>query len=88
MRLARPRGVRRDGQPETVKYHLLPALPLAVYQRQHQIIKAQAEQAERQHKIIQAQAEQMAALQRRLRLIEAQLARHGPRLAAAPPATP
>jgi hypothetical protein len=58
----------KDGQPETVKYHLLPSLLLAGYRQQQ--------------KIIQAQAEQMAALQRRLSRLEAQLARLGPRFAA------
>ena len=50
-----------DGQPETVKYHLLPAFLLADVQRQH--------------KIIASQAKQMAALERRLNMLEARLAR-------------
>jgi len=60
-----------QGQPETVKYHLLPALLLAEVQRQH--------------RTIQAQAEQVAALRRDVDTLKAQLARLGPRLAAAPP---
>jgi hypothetical protein len=58
----------KDGQPETVKYHLLPAFLLAGYQQQQ--------------RIIQAQTKQVAALQRRLSRLEAQLARLGPRFAA------
>jgi hypothetical protein len=29
-----------DGQPETVKYHLLPSFLLAGYQQQHKVIQA------------------------------------------------
>lgn len=47
----------RDGQPETVKYHLLPALLLNEYQQQQ--------------KTIQSQAEMIAALERRLSRLEA-----------------
>jgi len=61
-----------QGQPETVKYHLLPALLLAEVQRQH--------------RTIQAQAEQVAALRQDVDTLKAHLARLGPRLAAAPPA--
>jgi hypothetical protein len=64
----------KGGQPETVKYHLLPALLLNEYQRQQKTIAAQAAQAERQQKTIESQAEQMAGLQRRLSAIEARLA--------------
>jgi hypothetical protein len=63
-----------DGTPETVKYHLLPALLLNEYQRQQKIIALQAEQAQQQRKTIQAQAEQMAALERRFSALEARLA--------------
>lgn len=63
-----------DGQPETVKYHLLPALLLNEYQRQQKIIALQAEQAQQQRKTIQSQAEQMAALERRFSALEARLA--------------
>jgi hypothetical protein len=49
-----------DGRPETVKYHLLPSFLLAGYQQQQ--------------RIIQAQAEQIAALERRLGMLEAQFA--------------
>jgi hypothetical protein len=57
-----------DGQPETVKYHLLPSFLLAGYRQQQ--------------KTIDAQAKLVAALQRRLSRLEAQLAKLGPRLAA------
>jgi hypothetical protein len=57
----------KDGQPETVKYHLLPALLLNEYQRQQRTIAAQDER-------IKLQAEQMAALQRRLSALETRLA--------------
>jgi hypothetical protein len=50
-----------DGRPETVKYHLLPTFVLAGYQEQQRIIAAQAER--------------LAALEERLRSIEAALAR-------------
>jgi hypothetical protein len=81
-----------DGQPETVKYHLLPSFLLAAYQRQQQTIAAQAERAEQQREIIQAQRDEMAAVQQRLRRLEALLARDGgarlPRAAASIGATP
>ena len=54
------------GQPETVKYHLLPTFLLAGYQEQQRIIAAQAE-------TIAAQAGQMAEMQARLAAIEAML---------------
>jgi len=63
------------GQPETVKYHLLPALLLNEVQRQQKIIQAQAEVDQRQQKTIQAQAEQVTALKSRLNLLEMRLAR-------------
>ena len=50
------------GQPETVKYHLLPALLLNEAQRQHNINESQTEQIQRQQKTIVSQAEQIAAL--------------------------
>jgi hypothetical protein len=50
-----------DGQPETVKYHLLPSFLLAGYQEQQ--------------KTIAAQAETIAALERRLSRLEAKQAR-------------
>jgi hypothetical protein len=57
------------GQPETVKYHELPSLLLAAFQRQQQTI--------------QAQAERIAALERRLAAIEARSSRSDRRHAAA-----
>jgi hypothetical protein len=52
-----------DGQPETVKYHLLPSFLLAAYQEQH--------------KTIRALTSLVAVQERRLRSLEAQLARLG-----------
>jgi hypothetical protein len=49
-----------DGQPETVKYHLLPSFLLAAYQRQSETIRSQAEM--------------IAALEQRLGMLEARLA--------------
>jgi hypothetical protein len=51
------------GQPETVKYHELPAFLLEAYQRDH--------------KVIAAQAEEIAALRQRVDMLAAQLARRG-----------
>ena len=73
----------RKGQPETVKYHVLPSLLLAAYQRQQQTITAQSEQAERQRQTIAAQREQIAALEQRLATIESRLAKLDRRQAAA-----
>jgi hypothetical protein len=77
----------RDGQPETVKYHLLPAFLLNEYQRQEKINLAQAELAQRQQKTIQAQAERVAALSQDVDDLKALLARLGSHLAAAQTAT-
>jgi hypothetical protein len=60
----------KDGQPETVKYHLLPSFLLAGYQQQQRIIQAQAEQAREQQSLIVAQQRQIAGLEQRLRIIE------------------
>ena len=67
-----------DGQPETVKYHLLPTFLLAGYQ-------AQVERAERHQRIIQSQAEQIAALEQRLSRLETSLVRLSTRQAATYP---
>ena len=78
----------QNGQPETVKYHLLPSFLLAGYQRQQKTIaalteearqqkRAQTERSRRQERTIEAQAEQIAALERRLSSIEAAVARAG-----------
>jgi polyhydroxyalkanoate synthesis regulator phasin len=78
----------KDGAPEAVKYHVLPALLLNEYQgqqktieRQEKTIQSQAEQiaahteqAQQQQAINQAQQEQIAALERRLISLEARLA--------------
>src|SRR5665213_2186134 len=73
------------GQPETVKYHLLPTFLLAAYrqdhkiiQQDHKVIHAQAEQIDRQREINRAEADQVAALERRLNTIETRLARQAP----------
>jgi hypothetical protein len=63
------------GQPETVKYQLLPAFLLEAYQRDHAVIRAQAEQLQQQQKINKAEAEHAAALERRLGTLEARLDR-------------
>jgi len=60
-----------EGQPETVKYHLLPSLLLAGYQRQQEIIAAQADK--------------VVALERRLGEMEAQMARFATIIAAQQP---
>ena len=57
-----------DGQPETVKYHLLPSFLLAAHQRDHRSLQAMQE-------LIAAQAQEIAALKRRLGLLEAQFDR-------------
>ena len=67
-----------EGQPETVKYHLLPSLLLAGYQRQQAVIAAQAEQ-------IAAQAAADAALRERLSDLEAQMAQFATMIAAQQP---
>jgi hypothetical protein len=61
-----------DGQPETVKYHLLPSFLLNEYQRQQ--------------KTIVAQAEQMAALRQDVDNLKTLLARLNPRRTAQPAA--
>jgi hypothetical protein len=58
-----------NGQPETVKYHLLPTFLLAAYQRQSEVVRRQGEL--------------IAALQQRLEMLEQQVARPGRRHAAA-----
>jgi hypothetical protein len=54
----------KDGQPQTVLYHVLPALLLNEVQKEHQKI-------EDQQKLIQAQQEQLKAQEERLRKLEA-----------------
>jgi hypothetical protein len=55
----------KDGQPETVAYHVLPALLLNEYQKQHRKLEAE-------HKQNQKQGEKLALLQKQ---IDAQSAR-------------
>jgi hypothetical protein len=68
-------AVFKDGQPETVKYHLLPSFLLAGYQQQQQTIAAQAQKIETQAEGIKSQAELMAAMQQRLSDLEARMGR-------------
>jgi len=56
--------VDKDGQPQTVLYHVLPALLLNEVQKEHQKI-------EDQQQLIQAQQEQLKAQEERLRKLEA-----------------
>jgi hypothetical protein len=62
-----------DGSPETVKYHLLPALLLNELQGQQRTITRQENTIKSQAEHIAAQAEQMAALERRLSSLEVRL---------------
>jgi hypothetical protein len=54
----------REGQPQTVLYHVLPAMLLNEVQKEHQRIDAQ-------EKVIQFQQEQLKAQEERLRKLEA-----------------
>ena len=54
----------KDGNPQTVLYHVLPALLLNEVQKEHQKI-------EDQEKLIQSQQEQLKAQEERLRKLEA-----------------
>ena len=54
----------KDGQPQTVLYHVLPAMLLNELQKEHQKI-------EDQEKLIQSQQEQLKAQEERLRKLEA-----------------
>jgi len=85
------------GQPETVKYHLLPALLLAGYQQQQRTIQSQSDQISSQAEVdqlqqalikeqaaeIKAQAARIAALERRFKALEAVLVQSAYREAAA-----
>jgi hypothetical protein len=55
-----------EGRPQTVKYHLLPSLLLQGFHEQQRVILEQ-------RRVNQTQAEHIAALERRLRLIETRL---------------
>ena len=68
----------KDGQPQTVLYHVLPSLLLNEAQKQHQhidaqekVIQSQQEQIQSQQQQIQAQQEQLKAQEERLRKLEA-----------------
>ena len=50
-------AVYKDGQPETVAYHLLPSLLLSAYQHDHATIAAQAEEL----KLLKAQLARLEA---------------------------
>ncbi len=63
----------KDGQPGTVKYHLLPNFLLAGYQAQQKTIAAQADKIEAQAEEMRRQKDVNAALEARLRRIEALL---------------
>jgi len=65
-----------DGEPETVKYHLLPSFLLAAYQRQQKVVESQAKQ-------IAAQADEIAELKRQLVILAASVALLDQRQAAA-----
>jgi hypothetical protein len=54
----------KDGNPQTVLYHVLPAMLLNEVQKEHQKI-------EDQQKVIQSQQEQLKAQEERLRKLEA-----------------
>jgi hypothetical protein len=64
-------AVFKDGQPETVKYHLLPSFLLAGYQAQQKTIAAQADEIARLKERVAANE----ALEERLRKLEAALPR-------------
>jgi hypothetical protein len=64
-------AVFKDGAPETVKYHLLPAFLLAGWQAQQHTISAQAEKIDAQEEKIAAQARDIELLKDRLARIEA-----------------
>jgi len=61
----------KEGQPQTVLYHALPALLLNEAQKQHQKIDAQEEVIQSQQKLIRSQQEQLKAQEERLRKLEA-----------------
>jgi hypothetical protein len=61
----------QDGQPQTVLYHVLPALLLNEAQKEHQRVDAQEKVIQTQQEQIQAQQEQLKAQEERLRKLEA-----------------
>jgi hypothetical protein len=64
----------KEGQPQTVLYHVLPAMLLNEAQKQHQHIEAQEILIQAQQEQIQAQQEQLKAQEERLRKLEAIMA--------------
>jgi hypothetical protein len=70
----------KDGQPQTVLYHVLPAMLLNEAQKQHQhiddqekVIQSQQDQIESQQKLMQSQQEQIQAQQEQLKAQEERL---------------
>ena len=68
----------KDGNPQTVLYHVLPSLLLNEAQKQHQhidaqekVIQSQQEQIQSQQEQIQGQQEQLKAQEERLQKLEA-----------------
>jgi hypothetical protein len=64
-----------DGSAETVKYHLLPSFLLAGYQAQQKVIEAQAGEIARLSSREEQQQQVNAALEQRLRELEARISR-------------
>jgi hypothetical protein len=65
----------KDGQPETVAYHLLPAMLLNELQKEHAKNEQHTEQISTQEKVIHAQAQQIAKLEAQAAEVEALKAR-------------
>ena len=68
----------KDGQPQTVLYHVLPSLLVDEVQKEHQrvdaqekVIQSQQEKIQSQQEQIQSQQEQLKAQEERLRNLEA-----------------
>jgi hypothetical protein len=61
----------KDGNPQTVLYHILPAMLLNEVQKEHQKIEDQEKLIQSQHQEIQSQQEQLKAQEERLRKLEA-----------------
>src|SRR5690242_13943639 len=66
-------AVFKDGQPETVKYHLLPTFLLEGWQAQQKTIAVQADKIEALSSEARRQKEVNAALEARLARLEAAL---------------
>jgi hypothetical protein len=61
----------KDGQPQTVLYHVLPSMLLNEAQKEHQRVDTQEKVIQTQQEQIQAQQEQLKAQEERLRKLEA-----------------